>query len=113
MRIAVLSASIGAAVSLALTLFAARHSPPILTVLFALWVLLPFGVLLFAIRRPSPSKALQWLSPALTLTSLPIYGYGALSSAKPKTPIFLLLPAVLLLVIVISILLRPAQPPRT
>ena len=46
-KAALIALGAGAAASVALTLYAGRHSPPILVPLFALWVLFPFIGLAF------------------------------------------------------------------
>ena len=97
MRTPVLWTSIGAAGSFALTLYAARHAPPLLALCFLLWVLVPFAVL-FLVDRRAPRA--RWLPPALVLIALPLYAWGAFAAAKPKTPLFLILPAALTLVVV-------------
>jgi hypothetical protein len=107
LRIATLIAVVvGAAGSVAFTLYVGRHSPPFLLVLFAGWVLLPFLALLvagFASERWSALTrvALYCIALFITLSSLSVYG-GFAIAAKPKTPVFVVTsPASLLLIVIV------------
>ena len=82
--IAVLAAAAG---SLALFFRAARHTPPILILMFVIWILVPFAMLLLAHRRaarwpPELRSVLHVVMVLVALGSLAAYGDDAL---RPRT----------------------------
>ena len=84
--------------SIALTLFAGRNSPPVLTLLFCGWVLSPFLFLLMIdsqARRWSTAtqKTMHGTALAISVASIVVYGVATFTATKPRTPVFLLVPA--------------------
>jgi hypothetical protein len=101
----------GAAGSVGLMLYAGRHNGSrLLLALFALWVSSPFIALglasAVAKRWSVPTRAaLDWLTLALTVGSLSIYGYVAFGPPRAKVaPLFVVVPPVscVLIAVVIS-----------
>jgi len=75
---------IGAIGSLGFWIYAAKHPPPLLIVLFVVWVLSPFVVLgighVVAKRwAPSTRAALYWATLLVTVASIVIYADDAVS----------------------------------
>ncbi len=87
---ALIAVPLGAAGSVALTLYAGRHNPSwLLMALFALWVLSPFMALaaatFFLKRWPAPARvALYGTALVLALGSLALYGDVALGPPRAK-----------------------------
>lgn len=100
MRAGIVASIAGAAAAAGLTIYAGRyrlHSPPLLLVLFALWVASPFlGILLAHFASPGwaqpREKVLRVLAVALALASCAIYAATGLLTARPKTAVFVLVP---------------------
>lgn len=81
---ALIALVLGAAGSLGLWIHAAKHPPPLLIVLFVIWVLSPFVVLgighVMAKRwAPSTQAALYWVTLLVTAASIVIYADDAVS----------------------------------
>ncbi len=97
---ALVAAFVGAVGSVVLTVYAGRHNmhtPPMLLVLFAGWVLSPFVVLalaIFASRRWAvrTRAALHVSAFVVTLGALALYAHVSLALPKPKTAVFVLVP---------------------
>ena len=93
---------IGAAMSLAFTLYAGRHNHSVpLILLFAVWVLSPF-VFFFAINgrasrwQRTPQTIIRASTLAITVVALVIYGATALGPHRPRTAFaFLVVPLAL------------------
>ncbi len=99
----------GAAGSLALMLYAGRHSPPALVVIFACWVVSPFSALLWASAR----WPLRAVSLAIALGSLVLYGAFVAGVLPVKLgAIFLDVPAASWLVAAIGLALARAATSR-
>ena len=99
---------IGAVGSVGLVLHACARigSPPLLLVLFGLWVLSPFVALAAiyvrsAVWSPAMQRALFSSILIVTLATLVIYAPAALGQAKPRAPVFVLVPPASLLFITI------------
>ena len=107
MEVASLTALLaGAAGSVALTLYAALRvgSPPVLLVLFAGWVGLPFAIFsighLLSRRRSGFVQRVYGRSLLLASTaSVVAYAAAALGPARPKTAVFVLVAPLSLLVL--------------
>jgi hypothetical protein len=74
-------------------------SPPFLLVLFALWVLSPFVLLALALWRsqnwlPSARKMLDSVILVITAATVAIYAAVAFGAAKPRPPVFVVVPPV-------------------
>jgi hypothetical protein len=80
-RSAVLTLSAVAVASLGLLLRATQHTPPLLRVLFVIWVLAPF---IAAMCTSVASKRWPRLVLVLALGSLASYGYDALRPPKAQ-----------------------------
>jgi hypothetical protein len=100
----------GAVVSAVLMVYATQRvrSPILLRVLFALWVLAPFGLLAVARVRsagwPAPvQRTLDIAAWAVALVSAIAYGVSALGSARPRAPVFVLLPPISCLAAAIAV----------
>ena len=96
----------GAIGSVGLTLYAGLRigAPRVLLVLFAGWVVFPFGVLavgyLLSRRRSVLAKlALCRAILSASLGSLALYGIAALGAARPTTAVFVLVAPLSLLVV--------------
>src|ERR1700738_3072023 len=81
---ALIALVIGAAGSLGLWIHAAKHPPPLLVVLFVIWVLSPFVILgighVMAKRwSPSTQAALYWVTLLVSATSIAIYADDAVA----------------------------------
>jgi uncharacterized membrane protein YsdA (DUF1294 family) len=81
---ALIALVIGAAGSLGLWIHAARHPPPLIIVLFVVWVLSPFVVLgighVVAKRwAPSTEAALYWVTLLVSVASIAIYADDAMA----------------------------------
>ncbi len=92
-------ATLGALGSVAFTVWAGRHAPPVLQGMFAAWVISPFLFLLSATRLaakwPEESqRALRLPAAILSALSIVLYLVAALIAAKPVTPVFVLWPAI-------------------
>ena len=79
---ALIALVIGAAGSLGLWIHAAQHPPPLLIVLFVVWVLSPFVVLGIGHVgakhwAPSTQAALYWVTLLVTVASIAIYADDA------------------------------------
>lgn len=79
---ALIALVIGAVGSIGLWIRAAHHPPPLIIVLFVVWVLSPFVVLgighVIAKRwAPSTQAALYWVTLLVTVTSIVIYADDA------------------------------------
>jgi predicted neutral ceramidase superfamily lipid hydrolase len=98
--------SAGSVGSVAFLLLAGwRHSPAVLLLIFAIWVLAPFAALILAKalwkRRPVRTAAL-----IIGVASPIVYGYAALRLHLPTaTPVFVTFPAASLLLTAIAVLL--------
>jgi hypothetical protein len=98
--------SAGSVGSVAFLLLAGwRHSPAVLLLIFAIWVLAPFAALILAKalwkRRPVRAAAL-----IIAVASPIVYGYAALRLHLPTaTPVFVTVPAAALLLTAIAVLL--------
>jgi len=111
-RSAQMSLILGAAGSLALTIYAGRHQHSVaLLAMFVVWVLLPF-VGLFASNRASPAApasgriSLQIATVIICASSLLAYGTVALGPPHHNTAfIFIVFPAVSWLVIGVDLLI--------
>jgi hypothetical protein len=105
-EVALLAAlGVGAAGSLAFTLYAGLRigAPGVLLVLFAGWVVFPFVVLAgsyWLARRRSDLVRLALFRSSLLVSfgSLMLYGVAAFGPARPKTPVFVLVAPMSLLV---------------
>jgi hypothetical protein len=93
------SVVVGAICAVGLTTYAGARvgSPPVLRLLFAVWVLSPFAAILtgFAIStswRPSMRVALQTITLVTAAGSSLAYAYFALGAARPATAAFVLIP---------------------
>jgi hypothetical protein len=89
----------GAVASAVLTAYATQRvrSPILLRVLFALWVLAPFGLLALGRARSagwpaSVARTLEAAAWTVALGSAIAYGAVAVGSARPRAPVFVLLP---------------------
>jgi ACR3 family arsenite efflux pump ArsB len=81
---ALIAVVIGAAGSLGLWIRAAQHPPPLIIVLFVVWVLSPFvvfGIGHVVAKRwaPSTQAALYWVTLLVTLASIAIYADDAVA----------------------------------
>jgi hypothetical protein len=81
---ALVAVIVGALGSIGLWIHAAKHPPPLLIVLFVVWVLSPFVVLgighVVAKRwAPDTQAALYWVTLLVTLASIVIYADDAVS----------------------------------
>jgi len=99
--VAVIATLIGAATSVAVTLYVGRRNPSVtLLLLFALWVLSPFVAAVcanvFSMRWSDIERAIVACTTiALTLGSTAIYAYVAFGPPRPKVArVFLLTPLV-------------------
>jgi hypothetical protein len=108
-----MAASVCAAGSLVLTLYAGRHNQSrILMALFASWVLVPFIALVGAAKLSKrwsirSRAALDIVTLAFTLSSLAIYGYVALGPPRTRLAfVFVIVPpmSLLLLAMVVAII---------
>jgi hypothetical protein len=88
--IALIALVIGAAGSMAFWIRAAQHPPPLIVVLFVVWVLSPFVVLGIGhiiVKRwaPSTQAALYWVTLFVALASIVIYADDAVAhrTARP------------------------------
>ena len=110
MRFTALTAlTIGAASSLGLWIHAAQHPPPLIIVLFIVWVLSPFVVLgighVMAKRwAPSTQAALYWVALLVTVASLAIYADDAVAhrTAHPAA-VYVVVPPTSWLVSVVAL----------
>ena len=89
---AVVALVLGAAGSLGLWIRAAQHPPPLIIVLFVVWVLSPFvilGIAHVAAKRwaPSTQAALCWVTLLVTVASILIYADDAVGH-RPAHPAF-------------------------
>jgi len=107
--VAVIATLIGAATSVAVTLYVGRRNPSVtLLLLFALWVLSPFVAAVCAnvlsMRWSDIERAIVACTTiALTLASTAIYAYVAFGPPRPKVArVFLLTPLVGWVVAVIA-----------
>ena len=93
------SLGVGAAGSAALTFYAGRHNPShLLVALFVMWVLWPFGALLFASSFDGFRNFAYGAMPILAIASLLLYGSVAFRFVRIKIGFwFLVVPAALLL----------------
>jgi hypothetical protein len=81
---ALIALVIGAVGSIGLWIRAAQHPPPLIIVLFVVWVLSPFVVLgighVVAKRwAPSTQTALYWVTLLVTVASIAIYAHDAVA----------------------------------
>jgi len=100
-RAAPWAVALGAVVSAAFVLYATRRvgAPPLLQVLFAGWVVAPFGLLAAGLVRsprwPAPVRARLAIVAVLVAAAAVIaYGLDAFGMARPTAPIFVLGPPV-------------------
>jgi hypothetical protein len=97
MRSATIAWTAGAAGSVALTVYAGRHSDaPVVVVLIAAWVLTPFIALACAAAvstrwSPAVQKMVYRVTFVIALGSLLAYA-GAGLRAHPSTPVFVIVP---------------------
>jgi hypothetical protein len=103
---------LGAAASVALALLATHrvHSPASLRGLFAVWVLAPFALIAAALSRsaawPAPvRRTLAAVAAICGPVSAVAYGIVALGPARPRAPVFVLLPPISVLVAAIAVLI--------
>ncbi len=100
--VALIAVFLGAVGSVALTGYAGRHNmhtPAMLLVLFAGWVLSPFVALALAIFASSrwaafTRAALHLSAVVVTLASLALYAHVSLALPSPRTAVFVLVPPV-------------------
>ena len=103
---------LGAAASVALALLATHRvrSPAPLRGLFAVWVLAPFALIAAALSRSAgwPATVRRTLA-AVAAISGPVsavaYGAVALAPARPRAPVFVLLPPVTALIAAVAVLI--------
>ena len=100
----------GASVALALLATHRVHSPVSLRVLFAVWVLAPFALLAAALARSAdwPAVVRRTLAAAAACgapASAVAYGIAALGSARPRAPVFVLLPPISILLAALAVLI--------
>ena len=93
--------AVGALVSAALVLYATRHvgAPLLLQVLFAGWVVAPFGLLFVGLARAprwpaSVSATMTTVSVIVAAASVLAYGVGTFGFSRPKAPVFVLGPPI-------------------
>jgi hypothetical protein len=107
--IATITALIGGIASVALMLYTGRHNASrLLLTLFALWVISPFAILVFANTLSAPwSKAtITTLALVLSSVTLAIYGYTAFLPSHPQGAFaFVAFPPVSWLLIAIVLLI--------
>jgi len=111
--LALVTALVGAAGSLAFVLRAGRNTPRLLLFLFIVWVTAPFAALVWAnVASKSWSVPAQvtlyWVTPVVALGGLGIYAYFVLTTPRP-TPAFVLVPpvsALMVAVVVVSGVVR-------
>lgn len=110
----------GALASAALVVYTTRRvgAPPVLQILFAGWVAAPFGLLAAALlqsaRWPAPVRAtLATVSVLVCVASLVAYAIVAFAVARPRAPVFVLVPpltSTLAAIAVIVAALRTRRP---
>ncbi len=105
---AVITALVGGVGSVSLMLHAGKRigSPVYLLCLFAVWVASPFVALILAClvsgRWSVPTRtALQSVIMFITLTSLVMYAAVAFGAAKPRPPVFVVVPPASWLILVV------------
>jgi hypothetical protein len=110
--------AIGAAGSLALTLYFGRHNPHMtITVMFAGWVSAPYALLGVADwyfrERPAVTRTVSWLAALVTLASIGVYADGAFRprAVTPAAP-FVAVPLVSLVVIALVVGLAARRIPK-
>ena len=103
---------LGAAASVALALLATHrvHSPASLRGLFALWVLAPFALIAVALSRsatwpPLVRRTVAAVGAIGGPVSALAYGIVALGPARPRAPVFVLLPPISALVAASAVLI--------
>jgi hypothetical protein len=118
-RTAPWAVGVGAVSSAALVLYATRRvgSPPLLQVLFAGWVVAPFGLLTAGLARsprwPAHVRAtMATVSVIVAVASVIAYGVGALSLSRPTAPVFVLGPPVTGVVAVIAVIVAAVRARR-
>jgi len=103
---------LGAAASVALALLATHrvHSPASLRAVFAVWVLAPFALTGAALSRsaawpPAVRRTVAAVAAIGGPASAVAYGIVALGPARPRAPVFVLLPPLSALVAAIAVLI--------
>ena len=119
-RVAPTVVAFGALASAALVVLAMRRvgSPLLLQVLFAGWVAAPFALLAAGLVRsprwPAPVRAtLATVSVLVCVASLVAYAIVAFAAAKPRAPVFVLVPpltSILAAIAVVVAALRTRRP---
>jgi len=101
--------------SLALVIIAGRHSPPLLTILFAGWVISPF-IALFLVRsigtfRPIMADSIfSCMIFLISIGSLTAYIVALVhSTVKPATQVYLIVPLCSWILIVIAVTTKAIQ----
>jgi len=109
----------GALVSAALVLYATRHvgAPLLLQVLFAGWVVAPFGLLFVGLARAprwpaSVSATMTTVSVIVAAASVLAYGVGAFGLSRPKAPVFVLGPPITSAVAVVAVFVAAVRARR-
>ncbi len=104
---------VGALVSAALVLYATRQvgAPLLLQVLFAGWVVAPFGLLFVGLARaprwPASVRAtMATVSVIVAAASVLAYGVGAFGLSRPRAPVFVLGPPITSAVAVVAVIVR-------
>ena len=103
---------LGTAASVALALLATHrvHALSSLRGLFAVWVLAPFALMAAALSRsagwpPAVRTTLTVVAALSAPASAVAYGIVALGPARPRAPVFVLLPPITALVAAIAVLI--------
>ncbi len=103
---------LGMAASVGLALLATHrvHSPASLRGLFAVWVLAPFALVAAALSRsagwpPPVRRTLAAVAAFGGPASAVAYGIVALGPARPRAPVFVLLPPISVLIAAIAVLI--------
>ena len=111
--------AIGAVVSAALVLYATRRvgAPPLLQVLFAGWVVAPFGLLAAGLARaprwPAPvCDTLATVSVIVGVASVIAYGVGTFGVSRPRAPVFVLGPPITSVVAVVAVIVAAVRAGR-
>jgi hypothetical protein len=106
---ALIALVIGAAGSLGLWIHATQHPPPLIIVLFVVWVLSPFVILgighvMVKRRAPSTQVALCWVTLLVAVASIAIYTDDAVShrTAHPAA-VYVVVPPASWLVSIVAI----------
>ena len=111
--------TVAAVISAALVIYATRRvrAPLLLQVLFAGWVVAPFGLLAAGLVRSSrwqapPREMLSAASVIVAVASVIAYGVVALGSSRPRAAVFVLGPPVTSAVAIIAVLVAALRARR-